>query len=83
MNLPVTRALVQAAVSGVLDNGDFLAHPAFHCMVPTRCPGVDDRVLDPRQSWMDRLAYERSANELARRFEKNFRRVQCGCTLVH
>jgi phosphoenolpyruvate carboxykinase (ATP) len=71
MSLPVTRALVRAVVGGQLADVPFNAHPAFHCSVPASCPGVDDRLLDPRQTWMDRSAYDRTAHDLARRFEKN------------
>ncbi len=35
-------------------------------------PGVPDEVLDPRQAWADKAAYDRVANDLVARFEKNF-----------
>jgi phosphoenolpyruvate carboxykinase (ATP) len=76
MSLPVTRALVRAVLGGQLDAVRFRPHHAFHCSVPDTCPGVDDRVLDPRQTWMDRAAYDRAAQELARRFEKNAAQFQ-------
>ena len=79
MSLPLTRALVRAVLGEQLANVRFRPHAAFHCMVPETCPGVDDRVLDPRQTWMDRSAYDRAAHELARRFEKNAVPVSGAC----
>jgi phosphoenolpyruvate carboxykinase (ATP) len=72
MNLPVTRELVRAAVSGLLKNVGFRENEAFHSLVPESCPGVDDRMLDPRKTWMDKAAYERTAQDLARSFERNY-----------
>lgn len=70
VSLPVTRALLRAALGGYLDGVKFKPSSAFHCLVPESCPGVDDRMLDARQLWMDRSAYDRSAQELMRRFER-------------
>ena len=42
--------------------------------MPVTCPDVPDEILDPRSTWQDREAYDRMANELARRFEANFER---------
>ncbi|MGH7850974.1 MAG: phosphoenolpyruvate carboxykinase (ATP) [Thermodesulfobacteriota bacterium] len=72
MPLPETRALVNAAVSGELDKGSFREVPVFSLMVPASCPGVDDKLLEPRKSWADPAAYDAKAEELKQRFELEF-----------
>jgi phosphoenolpyruvate carboxykinase (ATP) len=47
-------------------------HPVFRVMVPESCPGVAKEILDPRASWADKEAYDRTARELASRFQENF-----------
>jgi phosphoenolpyruvate carboxykinase (ATP) len=46
----------------------------FRIAVPAHCPGVPSEVLDARAQWVDHAAYDRSAQELARRFRENFKR---------
>ncbi len=72
MPLPQTRALVNAAVNGELDKGEFREVPVFSLMVPSSCPGVDDKLLEPRKSWADPAAYDAKAEELKSRFEQEF-----------
>jgi phosphoenolpyruvate carboxykinase (ATP) len=50
----------------------YTTHPVFGMKVPTSCPGVDPKVLDPRQSWQDGAAYDAAANNLRDMFRKNF-----------
>ena len=47
-------------------------------MVPGNVPGIPDEVLDPRQSWADKAAYDRTARELVSRFEANFAAFEPG-----
>lgn len=74
MDLPSTRAMVEAAISGALKEIETKRHPIFNLEVPVSCPGVDERVLDPQSTWGDPVAYEEQARELARMFVKNFER---------
>jgi phosphoenolpyruvate carboxykinase (ATP) len=74
MDLPATRAMVQAALRGDLDDVETRRHPIFNLDVPVSCPGVPDEVLDPQSTWQDPTAYEEQARELARMFAKNFER---------
>jgi phosphoenolpyruvate carboxykinase (ATP) len=74
MDLPSTRAMIEAATSGALRNVETKRHPIFNLEVPVSCPGVEDQVLDPQQTWDDPAAYEEQARELARMFVKNFER---------
>jgi phosphoenolpyruvate carboxykinase (ATP) len=67
-----SRALLRAAQSGALDDVEYREHPVFGLAMPTSCPGVPDEVLDPRETWADREAYDRAAHDLASRFSAHF-----------
>lgn len=67
-----TRAMLQAVLTGQLDDVEMWTEPFFGLSIPTHCPGVDDAILQPRATWSDGEAYDRQATELARRFHENF-----------
>jgi phosphoenolpyruvate carboxykinase (ATP) len=67
-----TRALVHAALDGALKRAPMRPDPAFGLLVPEACPGVPREVLQPRNAWRDKRAYDETAAEVARRFEANF-----------
>jgi phosphoenolpyruvate carboxykinase (ATP) len=72
MPLKATRALLHAALDGSLDRGRFRVDPVFGLEVPEACPGVESRLLVPRDAWPDKAAYDAAAREVAGLFEKNF-----------
>ncbi len=72
MSLKITRALIAAALNGELNNVEFKKHEIFGLMMPTTCPNVTADVLNPRNTWEDKDAYDAKANELANAFNKNF-----------
>ena len=72
MRLPVTRAILQAALSGALKDVPCQAHPVFRVAVPSECPGVPAPFLDARGMWADKKAYDRAAVDLSNRFNTNF-----------
>ena len=72
MDLPSTRAMVNAAIEGKLDRIETHPHPIFGVHVPVTCPGVSSDLLDARALWRDGDAYDRAARDLASRFRKNF-----------
>jgi phosphoenolpyruvate carboxykinase (ATP) len=72
MDLKDTRAMVNAAIEGNLDNTPAEPHPVFKVLVPKKCPGVSAELLDPRAQWADKAAYDTAAADLAARFRKNF-----------
>jgi phosphoenolpyruvate carboxykinase (ATP) len=72
MKLKYTRAMVNAVLSGELQNVPMTPHPVFGVDVPQSCPGVPPQFLDARGMWADKSAYDKSARDLARRFNKNF-----------
>ncbi len=72
MKLRYTRSMVTAALEGELDHVNYKTHPIFGLSMPTSCPNVPDEVLNPRNTWEDKDAYDAKADELARAFVKNF-----------
>ncbi len=74
IRLPLTRAMVRAALQGDLKHVEYRVDPIFQLHVPRHCPDVPAEILDPRSTWRQFEAYERQARELAARFRQNFRR---------
>jgi len=72
MSLKYTRAMVNAAIAGQLDNVATEPHPIFRVLVPKSVPGVPSELLDARGQWKDKAAYDRAAEDLSARFRKNF-----------
>ncbi len=72
MSLKYTRAMITAALNGELDNVEYLPHSVFGVLKPQSCPGVPSEILNPRETWADKEAYDKKANELAGLFVKNF-----------
>ncbi len=72
MPIGATRALLEAALSGELDDAEMRVDPVFGIEVPTAVPGVDTALLDPRGTWADPAAYDAKAQELATMFRANF-----------
>ena len=72
MKLGYTRAMITAALNGELDALQYDTHPVFGVSFPKSCPNVPVEVLNPRNTWSDKNAYDEKANELARKFIDNF-----------
>lgn len=72
MSLKYTRALITAALNGDLKNVSFEKHDIFGVSMPTECNGVPADILNPRNTWKDKEAYDQKANHLAAAFNKNF-----------
>jgi phosphoenolpyruvate carboxykinase (ATP) len=72
MKLSYTRAMITAALEGKLDNVNYTQDPLFGFSIPTEVPGVPTEVLIPRNTWVDKAAYDQKANELAAKFNANF-----------
>lgn len=72
MNLKYTRAMITAAMNGELDNVAYESHDIFGVLMPQACPQVPSEILNPRETWVDKEAYDIKANQLAQLFVKNF-----------
>ena len=72
MEIAYTRAIIHAALEGVLDKFPLSRSPFSACTSPPTCPGVPDEVLNPRNTWSDQNAYDNQARKLAKMFVDNF-----------
>ena len=67
-----TRGIIDAILDGSIEKSETKKIPYFNFEVPTSLPGVDDKILDPRDTYADVAAWEEKAKDLAGRFIKNF-----------
>jgi phosphoenolpyruvate carboxykinase (ATP) len=72
IKIAYTRAMIRAALTGKLSGVQTLPNPIFQVDVPEHCEGVPSEILQPRNTWADKNAYDRGAKDLAARFEENF-----------
>ncbi|MEO0021782.1 MAG: phosphoenolpyruvate carboxykinase (ATP) [candidate division WOR-3 bacterium] len=69
IELRLTREIVQAVIDGSLEQVDYEIEPVFQLAIPKSCPNVpDSTILNPRNTWQDRAAYEERARKLAGEF---------------
>lgn len=71
--LKYTRSIIAAALNGDLDNVRYETLDVFDLSIPSFCPDVPSDILDPRQSWKDKEAYDKQRNHLANLFDDNFK----------
>ncbi len=71
MPIKLTRALVNAALSGELRKAEFAQERAFGLLIPTAVAGVDAQYLNPSLTWADQNAYRKTAADLGDRYRKN------------
>ena len=72
MPINATRALLSAALDGTLIEGPLRKDPNFGFAVPISAKGVDERLLNPRETWADKDAYDAQAKKLVSMFAENF-----------
>jgi phosphoenolpyruvate carboxykinase (ATP) len=72
MPIKATRALLNAALDGSLNNAEFRTDPNFGFQVPVSVPSVDSAILDPRETWSDKESYDATAAKLVDLFVENF-----------
>ena len=67
-----TRGIIDAILSGAINEAPTKTIPMFNFQVPTELPGVDTKILDPRDTYADAAQWNEKAKDLAARFIKNF-----------
>ncbi len=75
MDIALTRAIVEAALSGALDDVPCHEDGLFHLAIPAECPGVPSDLLVPRNTWPDPAAYDARARKLASDFAAHFEKA--------
>ncbi len=76
MKIAHSRAMINAALAGELDDVELVKDSVFGLNIPTSCPDVPAEVLDPRNTWADKDAYQAKAAELRDLFRKNFKQFE-------
>src|SRR6185295_12925757 len=76
MAIKHTRSMVRAALGGQLAQVATTSDPNFGMQVPSACPDVPNDVLNPKNSWKDKKAYDSAARDVAQRFESNFKQFE-------
>lgn len=74
IKLRYTRAMVAAAIKGELDNAEYELDDIFNVYIPKTCPNVPEEILNPKNTWEDKEAYDKTAKALAKKFNENFKK---------
>ncbi|MFP5304660.1 MAG: phosphoenolpyruvate carboxykinase (ATP) [Gammaproteobacteria bacterium] len=74
ISIRMTRALLNAALNGDLDKVPTETHPILNLKMPKECPGVPSEMLNPRNGWADKDAYDAQAVKLRDMFRENFKK---------
>ncbi|MCC7509860.1 MAG: phosphoenolpyruvate carboxykinase [Planctomycetes bacterium] len=78
MKIKHTRAMLNAALEGKLANVEFKTHPVLGLKYAAACPDVPSGIMDPREGWADKAAYDAKAKHLAGLFRDNFKQFEDG-----
>jgi phosphoenolpyruvate carboxykinase (ATP) len=78
IKLAFTRSLIDAALNGKLTDVPFEMMPIFNLAIPVSCENVPAEILNPKNTWLDKEAYELKAKALAEQFINNFKKYACG-----
>jgi phosphoenolpyruvate carboxykinase (ATP) len=73
MDLPSTRKIIDAILDGILDKAEYETLPYFKLAIPKAIPGVDNHLLNPRNSWKSHEEWDEAARNLAGKFIENFK----------
>ena len=74
MSIKNTRACINGILDGAIEHCKFDTLPLFNLAIPTTLDGVDTEVLNPRNTWTDKAAYDEQAKKLAGMYIDNFKK---------
>ncbi len=74
MSIKNTRACINGILDGNINNSEFETLETFNLAIPKTLDGVDTEVLNPKNTWNDKKAYDDASNELARMYVENFKK---------
>jgi len=74
MSIKATRACINGILDGSINDSEFEKLPVFDLSVPKTLEGVDSNILNPRNSWEDKVGFDKTSEKLANMFIKNFKK---------
>jgi phosphoenolpyruvate carboxykinase (ATP) len=72
ISIKATRAIIDSILDGSIDSAETTVLPLFNLEIPTSVAGVEGDILDPRDTYTDKEEWNTKAEDLAKRFVKNF-----------
>jgi len=72
IDIPVTRAIINAILDGNIDLNNLEELPIFKLNIPKEIKGIDSNLLNPRNLWLDPKQWDEQAKNLAQKFIDNF-----------
>ena len=76
MSIKNTRACINSILDGSIEKCEFDILPIFNLAIPRTLKGVDTQVLNPRNTWEDKEAYDKASQKLANMYRENFKKYQ-------
>ena len=76
IKLKYTRAIIDAIHKGSFEGVEMMTEKHFGLQVPTVCPGVPSEILNPKYTWEDKQAYDKTMDKLVGLFQANFQQFQ-------
>lgn len=73
IKLAFTRSMISAVLENKFENVDFVRDAVFGLQMPVECEGVPSEILNPKNTWDDKSAYDEKALHLAEQFVQNFK----------
>tara|TARA_B100001121_G_scaffold110244_1_gene97083 strand:+ start:21779 stop:23416 length:1638 start_codon:yes stop_codon:yes gene_type:complete len=74
ISIKATRAIIDGILDGSIENASYKTSDVFGFQVPLSLPNFDNALLDPRSTWEDKDAFDKTAQKLAIQFHENFKK---------
>jgi len=82
-SLPRTREIINAILDGVIEEAEFETDVYFRFQIPTSLGDIDSKLLNPMRAWNDPDHYHTTAEDLVKKFQKNYQQYDLGDEAVH
>ena len=82
-SLPKTRVIINAILDGKIEEAEFETDEYFRFQIPTSLGDIDSKLLNPMRAWNDPDHYRTTAEDLVKKFQKNYQQYDLGDEAVH